>query len=349
MVITVVDMVFICMQTIYLRPSDHFYFTLWPTIVKWFLTFILQDFIPRLLGVFPVPLLDNFIGPFLFSVVTGYHTHVFVHRKLSEYESGTAQPSALELLLSCGRSTQAANARFPGRYLRKIRKKKFERLGKYELNNSKSMNKVNNHRKPRRHSLATTYNLSPGGVYRPSYVVFGRRRRLVLSCLMSAYCNFYLICVAFLLGFRVTRGNDSMHALLAICFTAVSVLFRKILAPMLFQKAKYGGRLWDGEYSKSLNTLEQKFDNRVNTAGFRLSDYFFECLSEIFLTFILPEITSNIVFVLLIVGETLVIYFTAGSWTFLLPKWKSLGGRKTSSVIPEFFLHHISENNEVGK
>ena len=274
------------MEMIYLKPDDHFFFDLWPTTAKILITLFIQDFMTRIFGVFPLPLLDNLIGPAGFIAIQAYRSSVFVRTKLPEYERGTAKPTLFEGVLSCGRNTR--------KFWKDIRKSgrhnKSAFLESEELQQSGILTVPT--RKPRRKSTTST----PVSTT-PSYIAFRRRRFLVLMSLTLNYSNFYLACVMFLLFFRLTAGNNPLQALLAVAFSLTSVAFRKILVPNIFEKAKYGGEWWDGEYYASLSrTSESSLDDRLNVSGFKLADYFFECLSETFLTFILPEISSDIVF-----------------------------------------------------
>lgn len=312
--IVLVDMIIIPLQLIYLSPSDHFYFSLFPTAIKVLVTLIAQDFIPRALNAFPVNLLDSAVGPTLCGVVAFYHCWVFVFHKLPQYEKGTAKPSFFETIISGGLNTN--------RFKRQLTKhiavsRKETRMQHPDMLRQKSIGRI------RSHSANGKLEGNSAGIqYIPSYILFGRRRMLVLMLLLCLYIAFYLSCVAFLLFFRLTEGSDTLQGMLSVGFALVSVFFRKLLAPALFKKAKFGGRWFDGKtYSRYLDTKEKAYDHQLNASGFRLADYYFECLSEVFLTFILPEISANWVFALLILLEIISIVVTGGVWIFMLPGW----------------------------
>eukprot|EP01138_Halocafeteria_seosinensis_P001435 gb/GECG01001471.1/.p1 GENE.gb/GECG01001471.1/~~gb/GECG01001471.1/.p1 ORF type:complete len:922 (+),score=34.31 gb/GECG01001471.1/:1-2766(+) len=328
--IVLVDLIFVSMEVIYLAPDDHFYFSMWPTMAKVVLTFIAQDFIPRALGAFPVPFLDSIIGPTLCGAVTAYHIYTFVVRKLPEYERGTAKPSLLEMILSAGRNTSRLNRR-----LKKYLKLQLQR---WRINyKDESTSGVGKSTSLRRGSLDFSMDsLTHGTSYLTAYHAFQRRRLLTLVALILLYIMFYSACVFFLLVFRITAGSDSHQALAAVGFTAVSVGFRKFLVPNVFKYACYGSRWWDGDYYDPSASLDERYDKRVNASGFRLADYYFECLAETFLTFILPEISSNGVFVLIVLLEVMVILFTGASWLIQLPSWAGFSrkARNKQAVSP---------------
>lgn len=346
--ITVVDMIIISMQMIYLAPHDHFYFSIWPTAAKILATLLLQDFIPRTFNAFPFPLIDNLIGPLFCGVVVGYHCFVFVNQKLPDYERGIAEPTCIELLLSGGRSTyqhMRTLERLQSKDARKRLSKKVS-VDTYEETKDSKEKEYNFVGKWRRNSWSGDTTCLSDDLYLPSYIVYQRRRLLVLVLLIGNYCVFYANCVAFLLFFRLTAGRDSLQALIAILFTSTSALFRKVITPIIFRGAQFGGPFWDGAYSTSFKSPSERFDDRVNASGFRMADFFFESLSEVFLTFILPEITSGGVFALLIVGEIGVVLFTAGSWILVVPGWKSItkSRKQVASVSPEIGTTHYRKS-----
>eukprot|EP01138_Halocafeteria_seosinensis_P004590 gb/GECG01004696.1/.p1 GENE.gb/GECG01004696.1/~~gb/GECG01004696.1/.p1 ORF type:complete len:871 (+),score=57.04 gb/GECG01004696.1/:1-2613(+) len=325
-VLLFVDLIMLAMEMIYLKPDDHFYFDLWPTVAKILLTLFIQDFMTRIFGAFPVPLLDNLIGPPGFLAIQVYRSYVFVKTKLPQYEKGIAEPALFEGILSCGRNTK----KFTKRLKNTLRRSHSDPVKRASQHQSLIPATYTNHFRRR----SVTGDSREVRSMLPSYTVFQRRRFLVLMALTLTYSAFYLTCVTFLLFFRLTSGDDGLQALLAIGFSLTSVVFRKGIIPLIFHRARYGGKLWDGEYHASLSrTEERSLDDRLNVSGFKLADYFFECLSEMFLTFILPEISSDIVFVLILFGELGVVLFTGASWVVSLPSWSQLSRKRSRKAI----------------
>lgn len=300
------------MQCIYLNPTDHFFFRLWPSIIHLILIVVIQDFIPRIMGLFPVPFLFNIAGALLVILVVLFNSYTFVTTELPKYEKGLRQHGSAEVCISFGNKTAAQKKRKRKQAIRALRGKDDESSFVLRPQGSSKCD--------------DDLNLSDGKQstdYIPSYIVFRRRRMLTLSLIILAYAVFYWICVVFLLLFRFHRDSDSLQVVFAISFSLTSTLFRKFIVPYIFDRAKFGGKLWDGEFHDRFPNQFSRYDDRVNASAFRLADFFFESLSEVFITFILPEANSVYAVIFLVVGELFVILFTGASWVLLLPKgWK---------------------------
>eukprot|EP01138_Halocafeteria_seosinensis_P002405 gb/GECG01002462.1/.p1 GENE.gb/GECG01002462.1/~~gb/GECG01002462.1/.p1 ORF type:complete len:830 (+),score=34.05 gb/GECG01002462.1/:1-2490(+) len=306
--------IFFGMQCLYLNQTDHFYFRAWPSFVHLFLFLIVQDIIPRALGVFPVPFLFNSVGAVLVVAVVLANSYDFVTNEMPKYERGVRKPSTLEWLISGGRNT--------------ARERHFVQRRMKRATNTKGVGG-----RPRSYSLPTTDDAANARERLPGYIVFRRRRLLTLFLIIGVYAVFYWICVTFLLLFRLWNNSDTLQAAFAITFSLVSATFRKFLVPWILEKAKFGGRLWDGKFYDRFLTQRDRYDDRLNTSAFRLTDFFYESLSEVFITFILPEATSIFTVLFLIVGEVFIILFTGASWILMLPVWRKKP--KSTSVLPE--------------
>eukprot|EP01138_Halocafeteria_seosinensis_P002402 gb/GECG01002459.1/.p1 GENE.gb/GECG01002459.1/~~gb/GECG01002459.1/.p1 ORF type:complete len:839 (+),score=49.11 gb/GECG01002459.1/:1-2517(+) len=325
------DTVFLSIQTVYLQPGDHYYYKLWPPALQLMLALIFQEMIPRATGSFPVPFAFNFVGSFFNQLMVFYMCYDFATNYLPDYEKGTATPNHVEQCLSWG----SATAEF---------RRNVEHQAQYWSGDTPDPGEEDSREEARRrsYSLASADRHSD---YLPSYVVYRRRRILTLVFMMLAYATFYLQCIGFLLLFRLARDKDDMQALLAIAFFILGTTYRKFMLPSLMSCARHGGRFFDGKYRRCLESQSKQFDHRLNAASFRHSDYFYECLSEMFIAFILPEIDSAVVFVILVLGEMLTIFITGGSWIFMLPEWaraREVRGR----VTPQRYMERSTRNGK---
>lgn len=270
-------------QRIYATSGDHPYFPLWLTLLKILLATILQDFVPRTMRKFPVPLLGTIMHFSLGITAALIQTWSFHGSKLPETERGESEPTLLESVLSLGASTLA--------------KKEAWNKKMISLTNFRNVRATSDHANVHGRVRSASF----GGQKRservasthlPDYDVFFRRRCLVFLCTINVFGWIYVSCVSLTPLLRLAKDEAVLQSLVLLVFALITIIIQKGFVSKIKSIALYGGPLWDGRMWKRLSRLNQQYDQRVHVSGFRYLEYYCTCMYVLYLHYATAEFTS---------------------------------------------------------